>query len=262
MSYATILVTRVDSILQIKLNRSDALNAINVKMADELSQVVDEVNRDEDVRAVVLCGEGKAFCAGGDVSLLQGFSQMSEPEIRDHVFELEKKLGRIAFIEKVVVASIHGYALGAGLSLAMLCDLRIAAESATLGMEFINMAIIPEVGARLTLPRLVGSGKALELAITGDRIAGREAERIGLVHRAVADDELESVTSHMAGRLAEKAPVAVRLTKKSLQEDLRRHLLGAFQYEASANAGRYLSEDFREAANAFREKRKPVFRGK
>lgn len=262
MNYETILLNKAGSILHIKLNRPESLNSLSLKMAEELNQIVQEVNRDEEVKAVVLSGEGRAFCSGGDISFLQVISKMTASEVRSLVYDVQRKLGSIAYIEKPVIASIHGFALGAGLSLALLCDIRIATENTLLGMEFIKIGIIPELGAKHFLPHLVGVGKGLELAMTGDRINGKEAERIGLINRAVPEDQLGPVTLELAKKISNLAPIAVQLVKRSFKGDFLRDLDAAFEYEADLNSICYLTEDFREAAQAFMEKRKPVFKGR
>jgi enoyl-CoA hydratase/carnithine racemase len=262
MNYETIRSTQEDSILHLKLSRPESLNSINLKMAQELSQIAEEINQDEGIKVIILSGEGKAFCSGGDISFLQVISKMAASEVRSFVYDVERKLGRIAYIEKPVIASIHGFALGAGLSLALLCDIRIATESALMGMEFIKVGIIPELGPKQTLPRLIGFGRAMELALTGDRINGKEAERIGLINRAVPEGQLESSTMELANKIAQLAPIAVRLVKQSLKGDFLRNLDAAFEYEADLNAICYLTEDFGEATKAFMQKRKPVFKGK
>ena len=262
MNYETIRSTKEGSILHLKLNRPESLNSMSLKMAEELVRIVEEINQDDEVRVVILSGEGRAFCSGGDISFLQVISKMTASEVRNFVYQVQRKLGSIAYIEKPVIASIHGFALGAGLSLALLCDIRIATENALLGMEFVKMGIIPELGAKHFLPRIVGLGKGLELAITGDRINGKEAERIGLINRAVSEDQLSPVTLELAKKISSLAPIAVRLLKQSFKGDFLRDLDAAFEYEADLNAICYLTEDFGEAAKAFKEKRKPVFKGK
>lgn len=262
MNYETIRSTKEGSILHLKLNRPESLNSVSLKMAEELDRIVEEIHRDDEVRVVILSGEGRAFCSGGDISFLQVISKMTASEVRSFVYDVQRKLGSIAYIEKPVIASIHGFALGAGLSLALLCDIRIATENALLGMEFIKMGIIPELGAKHFLPRIVGLGKGLELAMTGDRISGKEAERIGLINRAVPDDQLSPVTLELAKKISSLAPIAVRLVKRSFKGDFLRDLDATFEYEADLNAICYLTEDFGEAAKAFKEKRKPVFKGK
>jgi enoyl-CoA hydratase/carnithine racemase len=262
MNYETIRSNKEGSILHLKLNRPESLNSINLKMAEELNQIAEEVNRDDGVKVIILSGEGRAFCSGGDISFLQVISKMAAPEVRSFVYDVERKLGSIAYIEKPVIASINGFALGAGLSLALLCDIRIATESALMGMEFIKIGIIPELGPKHTLPRLVGLGRGMELALTGDRINGKEAERIGLINRAVPEGQLEASTMELAKKIAQLAPIAVRLVKQSFKGDFLRNLDAAFEYEADLNAICYLTEDFGEAAKAFMEKRKPVFKGK
>jgi enoyl-CoA hydratase/carnithine racemase len=249
------------SILNLKLNRPESLNSMSLKMAEELDRIVEEINQDDEVRVVILSGEGRAFCSGGDISFLQVISRMTASEVRNFVYNVQRKFGSIAYIEKPVIASIHGFALGAGLSLALLCDIRIATENALLGMEFIKMGIIPELGAK-RLPRIVGLGKGLELAMTGDRINGKEAERIGLINRAVPEDQLGPVTLELAKKISSLAPIAVRLVKRSFKGDFLRDLDATFEYEADLNSICYLTEDFKEAAKAFMEKRKPVFKGK
>ena len=262
MSYESISSTKKDSILHIKLNRPDSLNAINSKMAEELGQLAEEANRDKEVGVIIVSGEGRAFCSGGDISFLQTISTMTASEVRNFVYNVERQLGRIAFIDKPVIAAIHGFALGAGLSLSLLCDIRVATENALLGMEFVKVGIVPELGATHLLPRLVGVSKAMELVLTGERINGKEAERIGLINRAVPESQLENVTSELATKLTNLAPIAIQLAKKSLKGDLLQGLDAAFEYEADLNSICYLTEDFQEATRAFMERRKPLFIGK
>jgi 2-(1,2-epoxy-1,2-dihydrophenyl)acetyl-CoA isomerase len=262
MSYQAITVSKKESVFSIKLNREKALNAIDSQLAEELSRAGEEANRDAGVKAVILSGAGRGFCAGGDVSLLGSFAKMSAPEITEFVYKLEAQIGSVAFIEKPVIAAIHGYALGAGLSLAMLCDFRVVADKTVFGMEFVKMGIIPEVGARLLLPSLVGAGKALELALTGGRIDAAEALKIGLVNQVVAPDGLEEAAGKIAGQFTDLPPIALRLIKQSFKKDILADLDATFRYEAEVNSTCYLTGDFQEASRAFFEKRKPVFKGK
>ena len=141
MSYESIRTTKKDSILHVKLNRPDALNAINFKMSEELGQLAEEANKDQEVGVIIVSGEGRAFCSGGDISFLQTISKMTASEVRSFVYNVERQLGKIAFVDKPVIAAIHGFALGAGLSLSLLCDIRVATENALLGMEFVKVGI-------------------------------------------------------------------------------------------------------------------------
>lgn len=262
MTYNTLKVDKKDSILVIKINRPQILNALDSEAFDELEKCFDFAKNDLNTKVVVLTGEGKVFCSGGDFSLLKLISESTPDEIRNIVYRVQKQMSKIAEIEKPVIVAINGAAIGAGLGVALLGDIRIAAENAPLSAEFVKVGIIPELGITYNLARIIGYAKAMELALSGRRISGKEAAEIGLVNKAVPLGELEKTTMELALELSSLPPISLRLTKKAMKMGLSGTLDGAFELEATFNSICYATEDHKEAIKAFKEKRAPKFIGK
>lgn len=248
----------------ITLNRPEKLNAFTTEMLHAWADALIECQRNEDVRAVVLTGTGRAFCAGGDVNGMNERKQAESPIERKA--SLTNRVYRIPLImdsmDKPVIVAINGIATGAGLDMALMGDIRIAAESARMAETYVRIGIMAGDGGAWYLPRLVGIPKALELLWTGRFVDAREAERIGLVNKVVADAALMDETYEMAGQLAAGPPLAISMMKKSVYQgmsmDIRTHL----EQTSSHMAVLFATEDHQEALNAFREKRQPVFKGK
>jgi enoyl-CoA hydratase/carnithine racemase len=217
---------------------------------------------DENIRTIVLSGAGKAFCAGGDVSFLKVINSMTPCGVQKLLEDLFHKVSMVARLEKPVIAALHGYVLGAGFSLALLCDIRLAAEGTRFGAEFPMMGIAPEIGYTHTLPALVGLGKALELTLTARRIDAVEAEKIGVISRIVPEEKLLEEALGLARHLAGMPPLALQWIKKTLRQGAEGSLQASLALEAQINSLCYASEDHKEAASAFMEKRKPVFKGR
>lgn len=262
MGYNTLKLEKDEGILTVKLSRPEAMNALNRECFDELEKVIEIAGDDPGTRVLVLTGEGRAFCAGGDMSLLKIISESSTSQMRFTVLQILRQIGKLADIEKPVIAAINGPAVGVGLTMALLADLRVAAENAVLSMEFVRVGIIPEAGGTFTLARLVGYGKAMELALTGKRITGREAAEIGLVNKAVPPEELSKAALELAADLCRLPAVALGLIKRSMRAAVGGSLEAALECEATLNSICYSSEDHKEAVKAFLEKRPPKFTGK
>ena len=243
----------------ITLNRPDALNALTVPMKLALLAAFRRVERDAGVRAVILTGAGRAFCAGQDLrERLQPEAAPLGVEVRERYNPIIRAMRGLS---KPIVGAINGVAAGAGASLAMACDIRIASEVASFALAFGRVGLVPDSGATWFLPRLVGATRAAELALLNDPVSAADAVRLGLVGRVVPADQLDSEARSIAGRLAAGAPRAMALTKRALNATWDRDLDAALDYEAHLQdmAGR--SKDHAEGLAAFLEKRAPRFTG-
>jgi 2-(1,2-epoxy-1,2-dihydrophenyl)acetyl-CoA isomerase len=243
----------------ITLNRPDALNSLTVPMKQELLRVLRAAERDGAVRAVILTGAGRAFCAGQDLrERLQPGAAPLGVELRERYNPI---IAAMRSMPKPIVGAINGVAAGAGASLAMACDLRIASEAASFALAFGRVGLVPDSGATWFLPRLVGEAKAAEIALLGDPVLAAEAVRLGLVSKVVTADELAMEARAVAARLAAGAPRAIALTKRALATTWARDLDAALEYEAHLQdlAGR--NADHAEGMAAFLEKRPPRFSG-
>ena len=266
------LIARVeDGVATLTMNRPERRNALSDPMFQGMALALREAELAPDVRCVVLTGAGGAFCSGGDV---KGMAAAGEGGGERAALTLDERIhrqrlsqretaGRIWRMPKPVIASLPGAAAGAGLSLALACDLRIAAESAILTTAFAKVGFSGDYGGSFFLTQLVGAARARELYLLSDRLDAKEAERLGLVNRVVADAALESETRALASRLANGATVAYRYMK----ENINRALTGAsleecLDLEATHHVHTGLTEDHREAAKAFVEKRTPTFKGR
>jgi 2-(1,2-epoxy-1,2-dihydrophenyl)acetyl-CoA isomerase len=245
------------------LNRPDARNALSMELKQALSRALPELARDPEVGCVLLMGAGGAFCAGGDT---KGMAREGRPpSVEDRVRQLRWEhevpwlLHRMA---KPSVAALPGPAAGAGLSLALACDLRIAAESAFVTTSYARLGLSGDYGSSWFLTHLVGTARARELLFTGDRLSARECERIGLVNRVVPDADLEREALALATRIAAGPPIALRLMKDNLNRALQQDLAACLDLEAERMVLGAQTEDYLEAVRAFGEKRPPVFRGR
>jgi 2-(1,2-epoxy-1,2-dihydrophenyl)acetyl-CoA isomerase len=241
------------------LDRPDALNALTVPMKLALREALESLARDRSVRAVILTGAGRAFCAGQDLpEREQPDAAPLDIEVRERYNPIIRALRSMG---QPVIAAVNGVAAGAGASLACACDLRIAAEEARFVLAFGRIGLVPDSGATWFLPRIVGPAKAGELALLGDAVDAAEALRIGLVSRVVPGAVLMAAARSMAGRLAEGAPLALSLTKEALQRSLTIDLDQALEGEAKLQGIAGASADHAEGLAAFREKRTPRFTG-
>lgn len=260
-NYDTLKVEQEKYIAHVQFNRPETMNALEQGLIDDIHNCFCRLAADKEVRVIILSGVGRAFCAGGDISFLKIINSKSHIEIRSFLVELFNKLTIVSTIEKPVIGALHGFVMGAGFSLSLLCDMRLAAQTTTFGAEFPQMGLIPEVGCTYNLPSLVGLGKAMELIITARRFKADEAEQIGIVNKVVADEDLISETMSLARQIASLPPLAVGLGKAAI----RRGAIGSFDesiaHEATINAFCYKTEDHKEATSAFFEKRKPVIKG-
>lgn len=239
------------------LNRPDQLNAFTETMNKEIIQYLKTAGRDGQVRALVITGAGRAFCAGEDLKSLDENAELGEI-IRTRYTPMLLELTKF---EKPVIAAVNGASAGAGFSLALACDFRIASEKASFLNAFINIGLVPDTGNIYYLTRLVGNAKALELSILGEKIPAHEAEAIGLVTKVVSHEELETETQAFAERLAQMPTKAIGLIKRMVRKSNDATLEEYLEYEAYAQTIAGRTNDFKEGVRAFLEKRQPEFQG-
>ena len=252
-------VTRDGAVATLRFSRPGALNAINVPMAQALLAAVRQLAADASVRAVVLCGAGKGFMAGGDLATLranpvQGAADLLGP--------LNEAVQVLATMNAPVIAKVHGVAAGAGLSLMLQADFVIAAEGTRFNLAYINLGTSCDVGASWALPRLVGLRNALEIALMGDTLTASDALRLGLVNRVVPAEHLDTATDTLIERIAQGPTLAYGAMKRLMRASFDRDLDTQLIAETAAFAGCAATEDLRAGIEAFFEKKTPVFEGR
>ncbi len=247
-----------DRVLTVTLNQPARFNALSSAMLHELSATLRAAERDDRVRVIVLTGAGKAFCSGADIS---EFNLRDEsPDPGEHLRTVLNPLTvRMRSTEKPVLAAINGVAAGAGLSLALACDLRFAAESARLVVAFVKIGLVPDAGCLYFLPRLVGPGKSLEMAWTGDPVGAQEACELGLVNRVLPDDQVLAHTQELAARLATGPAKTLGLIKRGINQSHELPLERVLELEANYQTIAAKDSNFAEGVAAFKDKRPPRF---
>jgi 2-(1,2-epoxy-1,2-dihydrophenyl)acetyl-CoA isomerase len=260
----TITLAISDHVATISLNRPDVLNAFNDEVSTEFIATLKHLARDDDVRVVVITGVGRAFSSGQDLGDLE--AKYVPGHVPTMATDLKKRydpwVKLIRTMEKPVIAAVNGVAAGAGCSLALACDMRIASEHAKFIEVFVNVGLVPDSASTWTLPRLVGLGRAMELCMTGRPVKADEALAIGLVNQVVPADELESATAKMAARLSSLPGKALGLTKRLLNDSFERTLPEQLKAEAFAQDTAGRTADHFEGVTAFLQKRTPTFTGK
>ncbi len=255
-----LLVSLNNGVCELKLNRPAVFNSFNQAMAFSLQKALDEAELNDEVRAIVITGEGKAFCAGQDLA------EAMDPEgpelqsiVKDHYNPI---IERIRAIEKPIIAAVNGVAAGAGANIALACDITIAKKSASFIQAFSKIGLIPDSGGTFFLPRIIGSQKALALMMTGDKISAEQADAMNMIYKAVDDEAFENEVKTFAETIAALPTRGLGLTKKAVNATFTNNLTQqlALEEELQTEAGQ--TYDFREGVNAFLEKRKPVFKGK
>ena len=261
MSYQTIALQKEEGVATITLNRPDKLNAVCPELMTDLTSVINDIEQDEEVRAVILTGAGRAFCAGGDVKDL--LAQTTNPvEMMERSLEGARMVSAMRNMPKPLIAAVNGPAVGAGCNLALACDIIIAAENATFSMAFISLGLHPDTGGIYFLTRLLGVARACELIFTGKTIDAQEAERIGLINQVVPAEHLQSTVKELALRLAKGPSKAIGMAKATIYQGLTMDMASVLEAEARAISLSIATEDAQEGINAFLERRKPVFKGK
>ena len=257
--YETITIERRGKIAILTINRPDKLNALSSKVHIEGVAALDELRHDDSVRLVIITGSGeKAFIAGADISEFEG----QTPVTQRNNFHERSLFNTIDVFPKPVIAMINGFCLGGGNELAMACDIRIASENARFSQPEINLGIMCGGGGTQRLTRLIGEGRAMEMALTGDMIDAATAHRFGLVNHVHTIDQLEAETMKLAEKIAEKAPIALQLSKEAVKFASRSNLDEGLRREVDLFAICFSTEDKKEGVSAFLEKRKPEFKGK
>lgn len=262
MTFETIRIEEAGGVATLTLNRPEKLNALNVRMGEEICAALEVLARSATARVLVVTGAGRMFSAGGDLSSMDqiaGSAASIDHSVRIYC-DVTRRLRELPL---PAVAKLNGDAFGGSLGIAMACDFRLARDDARLGFVFTRVGLSgADAGVSYLLPRLVGVAKAVELLFLGETIAAPEAERLGLIHRAVPAADLDRVTDEIVTRLAAGPPLALRFTKRAVYDGLTRDMAADAEYEAYVQALCFQSEDHREGLRAFRDKRAPVFRGR
>jgi len=262
--YETILFERDGGVATIALNRPEVLNAFNGRMHEEMHDALDGTAADEEVRCVVLRGEGRGFSAGADLrseDLSRGDGQL--PDLGEYLRgTYGQTIQKITAMQKPVVAALHGPVYGAGVGVALACDLRLAAESTKFSVAFRKIGLMPDAGVSFFLPRVVGLGRAMQMSMLGEAVDAEEAYRIGLVNEVVPDERFEEETAALAGRLAALPTRALGRIKQTLYASFEGDLATVLEREAEGQAICGYTQDHREGVAAFFEKREANFTGR
>lgn len=264
--YKNIKVERKNNIGTITINRPEAMNSLDTPTRYELEHVLVDVSADDELRAVILTGAGKAFSAGGDIKGMK--TRTDNPKLitsfvlGDTIKASRQLLLTLANMEKPIVAALNGDAVGLGATIALFCDIIIAAENARIGDPHVKVGLVAGDGGAVIWPLLVGPVKAKEYLLTGDLVSAKEAERIGLINRVVPTDQVYPAALEFAQRLASGAPKAISWTKLSINKLLIQQINLIIDASLGLEMCSLTSEDHREAVNAFIEKRAPKFAGR
>jgi enoyl-CoA hydratase len=266
--YQNFLLTINNHVAQVSLNRPDRANAVNQTAWDEMKAIFEALDENDDVRVVVLSGEGKHFCAGIDLELLMDISQFAQKcegrkreRLRKRVFELQAPINAIEQCSKPVLAAIHGGCIGGGVDIVAACDMRYCTDDAYFCIREIDMGMVADLGTLQRLPKLIAPGIVRELAYTGRNIMGAEAERIGLANRSYSTREIMlAEVLQTAEQIAKKSPLSIRGTKAVLNHTRDHSVADGLDYIATWNAAMLLSDDLMEAFQAKMQKREGVFK--
>ncbi|WP_066236604.1 enoyl-CoA hydratase/isomerase family protein [Anaerosporomusa subterranea] len=260
MQEKTVILEKCNGVATITLNRPATMNSLNRELVDEFTAILHEVQSDGDVKAVVLTGNGRAFCAGGDLSYL---ASLTEPAAaRGFIADAGNIAAMIMNMEKPVVAMVNGVAAGAGFNLALACDIVYCAKTARFGQSFVKVGLVPDCGGMYLLPKVVGMHKAKELMFTADLIDAETALDLGVVNHVVDDALLPETVCQFAEKLANSAPIAIGLMKRVLNRSNNLDLETVLEFEADVQALCMQTADHKEGVAAFKEKRVPQFTGK
>jgi enoyl-CoA hydratase len=259
MKYENILLEKKGAAAVVSINRPKALNALNLQTLQELLHCLQELEKDEQSAVVIITGSGeKSFVAGADIAYMRDLDVL---EARRFGMLGHQVLRTVENLTKPVIAAVNGFALGGGCELAIACDMRFAADNAKFGQPEVNLGVIPGFGGTQRLPRLIGKGLATELLFSGDIIDAQEALRIGLVNKVYVREELLDKCLELAGRIASRGPLAVKLCKQAVNNGMEMDLSRACHYEVDLFALCFASSEQKEGMSAFLEKRPSQFKG-
>jgi 2-(1,2-epoxy-1,2-dihydrophenyl)acetyl-CoA isomerase len=263
MQETSIRIGRLGAVFLVTLNRPDVLNSFTMPMARALQEALDEADRDESVRALLLTGAGRAFCAGQDLEEALPRDGRQAPPIRDIVARSYNPIiRRLRKIEKPVVCAVNGVAAGAGANIALACDFVIAAEEASFVQAFVRIGLVPDSGGTFFLPRLAGLARAAAMTMLGEKVSARQANDWGMIHAVCSGDRLMDEALALANRLAALPTKAIGLTKRAFNASLAQDLEAQLELEERLQGKAGETEDYREGVAAFHEKRPPRFTGK
>ncbi len=257
MAYQFIIVTKQEGYAIVQLNRPEVLNALNIKLMEELVGALEELDSDGDIRCIILTGNEKAFAAGADIKEMADATAV-EMLLRDQFARWD----RIRKLKKPLIAAVSGFALGGGCELVMSCDMVIASETAKFGQPEINIGVIPGAGGTQRLTRAVGKVKAMEMVMTGRMISAEEALRWGLINKVVPVEYYLEEARAWAQEIAAKPPVAIRLAKEAVLKAFDTTIEAGLEFERKNFYLLFASEDQKEGMKAFTEKRKPEWKGR
>jgi 2-(1,2-epoxy-1,2-dihydrophenyl)acetyl-CoA isomerase len=261
--YESLLIEQDGGVLTITMNRPDVLNAFNDSMLEELGEAIEAAAKDDNVRCVVLTGAGRAFGSGQDLRTFSAIRASGEPvRVSEHLKKYHRVIYTIRTMPKPVIAAVRGVAAGISCNIALACDLRIAADDARFIEAFARIGLVPDGGGAYFLPRLVGFGKALEMAMLAEEITGPEAERIGLINKCVSLAAFESATKALAHRLASGPTRSYALIKELMNKSLESDLETSLRLEGEMQDLAIQTQDHREGVAAFLEKRPPKYTGR
>ncbi|MFY0592362.1 crotonase/enoyl-CoA hydratase family protein [Roseivirga sp.] len=268
MSYQHFKVEIADKVAQVKFNRPDKANALHIEAWVEMQKIFESLSTDETVRVIVLTGEGKHFCAGIDLELLMsvnsfkaiGCSAKRSEKIRNFILELQDTITAIEKCSKPVIAAVHGGCIGGAVDIVSACDMRYSTADAYFSIKEIDLGMVADIGTLQRLPKIISSAIVSEMAYTGRKVSGKEAEKIGLVNRSFdSPDELTDGVMQVAHAIASKSPLSIRGTKEIIRFTRDHNVDDSLNYIATWNAAMLLSNDLTEAFKATMEKRAPEF---
>lgn len=259
MSYEGLTLAKEEGVAILTLNRPEQLNAISIPMAYSLKRAVEDIDKDNSLKVLIITGAGRGFCAGLDVPTFSTVSKMTREELGEFMRTLTLPL---YYFSKPTIAAINGVAVGLGLSIVMLSDIRIASEKAKFSVAHVKMGVVPDIATTYFLPRIIGTAKALEFMLTGDIFDAAQAQQIGLLNRVVPEGEVMKIARELADRLARGPSIAINMIKQAAYRGIHNTLEQQVELECVDNYICLRTEDHKEGVKSFFEKRPPEFKGK